>query len=588
MNPATPASGSNEMGWGSDVAAQLLRDLGFRYVALNPGASFRGLHDSLVNYLGDADPKMVLCLHEEHAVGIAHGWAKVTGEPMAVVLHSNVGLMHGSMAIFNAWCDRVPMLILGATGPVDAARRRPWIDWIHTATDQAALVRSFIKWDNQPASVPAMVEALLRADRLTRSGPPAPVYVCLDAALQEDPLQRPPALPQPRRFAAPAPSRPDAAALAAALQQLQAAERPVILAGKGARTTEAWTNRVRLAERLGAAVLTDLKAGAAFPTDHPLHAAPMFNFLSGPARAVLQQADLLLALDWIDLGGTLKQAWPAEAPPVPVIEVTLDHQLHHGASMEHQGLAAVDHPLAGDPDATVAELLAALGPAPARAGWHAASSPPPPAAPARHVTLSAVAAALRDAVEDPDLVSFVALSRGWPDQAWPLRHPLSYLGKDGGGGVGSGLGISIGAALALRGTGRLPVAVLGDGDVSMGINALWTAAHDGIPLLILVNNNRSYLNDELHQEGVARRRGRDPSRRWIGQRMDDPALDFAKLAEAQGVEAIGPVSRPEDVPAAIARALQVVQAGRPCLIDLLCPPGAERDLNEASGGRPAP
>ena len=138
--------------YGSDCVAEVIRALGIPFVALNPGASFRGLHDSLVNHLGNRDPQMLLCLHEEHAVAIAHGWAKVTGRPMAVALHSNVGLMHGTMAIYNAWCDRVPMLVIGATGPVDAAKRRPWIDWIHTARDQGALVRNFTKWDDQPAS----------------------------------------------------------------------------------------------------------------------------------------------------------------------------------------------------------------------------------------------------------------------------------------------------------------------------------------------------------------------------------------------------------------------------------------------------
>ena len=136
-----PASlpGGNAL-FGSDVVAEVLRALEIPFVALNPGASYRGLHDSLVNHLGNTTPQMLLCLHEEHAVAIAQGWAKVTGTPMAVVVHSNVGLFHATMAIFNAWGDRMPVLVLGATGPVDAAKRRPWIDWLHTAQDQGALV----------------------------------------------------------------------------------------------------------------------------------------------------------------------------------------------------------------------------------------------------------------------------------------------------------------------------------------------------------------------------------------------------------------------------------------------------------------
>src|SRR5262249_3749611 len=145
-------AGVNAPAYGSDVAAEALRDLNVPYIALNPGASFRGLHDSIVNYLGNSKPQMLLCLHEESAVGIAHGYAKVTDKAMAVAVHSNVGLMHASMAIFNAWCDRLPVVVLGATGPVDAAKRRPWIDWIHTSRDQGALVRHYTKWDDQPAS----------------------------------------------------------------------------------------------------------------------------------------------------------------------------------------------------------------------------------------------------------------------------------------------------------------------------------------------------------------------------------------------------------------------------------------------------
>ncbi len=192
------------------MVADALRALEIPFVALNPGASFRGLHDSLVNHLGNRDPRMLLCLHEEHAVALAHGWAKVTERPMACVLHSNVGLMHGTMAIFNAWCDRVPMLVLGATGPVDAAKRRPWIDWLHTARDQGALVRNYTKWDDQPASPAAAVESLLRANLLATTKPFGPVYVNLDAAMQEEaaPGCR---LPDVARYRAPAPPAPDPA-----------------------------------------------------------------------------------------------------------------------------------------------------------------------------------------------------------------------------------------------------------------------------------------------------------------------------------------------------------------------------------------
>ena len=184
-------SGANAAAFGSDVVADTLRALDVPYIALNPGASYRGLHDSLVNYLGNSAPQMLLCLHEESAVAIAHGYAKVTGRAMAAALHSNVGLMHATMAIFNAWCDRMPVLLIGATGPVDAAKRRPWIDWIHTARDQGALIRDYTKWDDQPASPAAAREALMRAWFLSHAAPMGPVYINLDAEMQEAKLGEP-------------------------------------------------------------------------------------------------------------------------------------------------------------------------------------------------------------------------------------------------------------------------------------------------------------------------------------------------------------------------------------------------------------
>src|SRR5437763_3978750 len=305
-----PALG-NEPGdyWGSDAAALMLREIRLPYVALNPGASYRGLHDSLVNLLGNREPQMLLCLHEEHAVAMAHGYSKVAGRPMGAIVHSNVGLMHATMAIFNAWVDRVPVIVLGATGPVDAAKRRPWIDWIHTSQDQAALVRHFIKWDCQPASIGASQEALLRARQIATTAPQGPVYVCFDAALQESKLGEKPVMLDPSRYLAPPPARPSDESVRRAAELLSKARRPVILAGRVNRDTAAWQQRVQLAERLNAEVLTDQKVGCAFPTAHPLHAAPSGHFLNATSREVLRGADVVLSLDWLDLAGTLKQAW---------------------------------------------------------------------------------------------------------------------------------------------------------------------------------------------------------------------------------------------------------------------------------------
>jgi thiamine pyrophosphate-dependent acetolactate synthase large subunit-like protein len=565
--------------WGSDVAAQMLRRLGIRHVSLNPGASYRGLHDSLVNHLGNHDPGMLLCLHEDHAVAIAHGYAKATGEPMACVLHSNVGLMHGMMSLYNAWCDRVPMLVIGATGPLDAPKRRPWTDWIHTSRDQGALVRSFVKWDDLPASAEALVEAMARANLITRCAPTAPVYVCLDAGLQESPLEAEPDWPDLARFSPPEPPRPARAAVERASAVLEAAERPLMLIGRGRRASEAWQARIALAERLGACVMTDLKVGASFPTEHPAHVVPPFNPLPQAARELLCAADLILALDWPDLGGALKQAGAAGRVSAKIVSATLDQHLHNGFNMDHQALPPVDVPIAAAPDALVAELIETLGPGrrppwrerrPGKGGAEASNGGP--------ITLRQVASLLWDAFDEPQRVSLAALSRGWPLDLWPLRDPLAYLGKDGGGGIGSGPGLSVGAALALHERGRLTVSVLGDGDFIMGVQALWTAVHHRIPLLILVNNNRSYFNDELHQESVARRRGREPANRWIGQRLADPEIDLAKLAEAQGAVGIGPVRKAGEVEAALKRGVEVLEFGGVAVIDLHVDPGEERTV----------
>jgi thiamine pyrophosphate-dependent acetolactate synthase large subunit-like protein len=556
--------------WGSDAIASLVQAMGYRHVTLNPGASFRGLHDSLVNHTGNRDPQMILCLHEGHAVAIAHGYAKVTGEPMAVVLHSNVGLMHGTMGLFNAWCDRVPMLVLGATGPVDAASRRPWIDWLHTMSDQAALVRPFLKWDNQPASIPAAIEALLRANLMTRSAPSGPVYVNLDAALQEARLEAMPALPDMARHQPPPPAVPAAATTARAVAMLRGAKAPMILAGRASRSGADWARRVALAEHLGAAVLTDFRVGAAFPTDHPLHAAAPATFLGAAAQAALRGADLVLAFDWVDLAGTLKQAGGFAGQ---VIHASLDQQLHNGFGMEHFGLPPVDLHLSCEPDAALHALADALG---VGAGAPPRDLPACPAvapvAAATPLDVASLAAALGEGLAGVP-ACLVRLPLGWRGETWHFRHPLDYLGGDGGAGIGAGPGMLAGAALALRGTGRLPVAVLGDGDTLMSATAFWTAAHYRIPLLAVICNNRSFYNDEVHQERVARLRNRPVENKWIGQRIADPDIDIAALARAQGATGLGPVATAGELAQAVGDAVALVRGGATVVIDARVAPG---------------
>jgi thiamine pyrophosphate-dependent acetolactate synthase large subunit-like protein len=561
-------AGVNAAGFGSDIVADALRALDIPYIALNPGASYRGLHDSIVNYLGNERPQMLLCLHEESAIAIAHGWAKVTGKAMAAAVHSNVGLMHATMAIFNAWCDRMPMVILGATGPVDAVIRRPWIDWIHTARDQGALIRGYSKWDDQPASPVAAREAVLRAGWIANAAPRGPTYVNLDAGMQEEKLDEPVAPIETKRFMPEVAGAAPPAMVARAAELLRAAKRPVILAGRVSRDLAAWNARVALAERLGARVVTDMKASAAFPTDHPLHAgAPGFIAPVPEAAEAIRAADVILSLDWIDVAGTFKHTGSTGAA---IIQVSVDHQLHNGWSMDYQALPAVDVLLACEPDVAVPALIDALGTAKPHLVPTRATEPFEPAG--DKLTVDYLSDALRRAVgERPTTLAHVSLS--WNGASWPFRHPLDYLGGDGGGGIGGGPGISVGAALALQGSGRLVIGVCGDGDFLMAATAVWTAAHYRIPLLIVVANNRSFFNDELHQERVARMRNRPVENRWVGQRISEPDIDVAAIARAQGAQGFGPVSAIADLAPTFAKAIAAVDAGAVAVVDVRVEPG---------------
>jgi len=561
-------AGVNAAGFGSDVAADALRALDIPYIALNPGASYRGFHDSIVNYLGNERPQMLLCLHEESAVAIAHGWAKVTGKAMAVGVHSNVGLMHATMAIFNAWCDRMPIVVLGATGPVDAVIRRPWIDWIHTSRDQGALIRGYSKWDDQPASPLAAREAILRAGWIANTAPCGPTYVNLDAGMQEERLAAPVAHIETARFMPEMQSSAPPEMIARAVALLRAAKNPVILAGRVSRDVEAWNKRVALAERLGARVVTDLKMSAAFPTDHPLHAgAPGFIAPVPEAADAIRAADVVLSLDWLDVAGTFKHVGGTNAK---VIQITMDHHLHNGWSMDYQGLPPVDVMIVCEPDVAVPPLLDALGAAKPHLVPTKAAEAFKPAG--DKLTVDHLSDQLRRAVGDrPVTLTHVSLS--WNGASWPFRHPLDYLGGDGGGGIGGGPGISVGAALALKGSDRLPIAICGDGDFLMAATALWTAAHYKIPLLLIVANNRSFFNDELHQERVARMRNRPVENRWVGQRITEPDIDIAAIARAQGAQAFGPVMAIADLESTFKKAIAAVENGAVVVVDVRVEPG---------------
>jgi thiamine pyrophosphate-dependent acetolactate synthase large subunit-like protein len=562
----TPA-GANAPGFGSDVIAEALRSLDIPYIALTPGASYRGLHDSIVNYLGNTKPQMLLCLHEETAVAIAHGYAKVTGKALVTAVHSNVGLMHATMAMFNAWCDRMPVVVLGATGPVDAAKRRPWIDWIHTARDQGALVREYTKWDDQPTSPGAAREAILRGTWIANTVPCGPVYINFDAELQEAKItdQLPPI--DVARYMPPVATAAPAELVRQAAAILKDAKQVLMLAGRTSRSLEVWNARVALAEALNARVVTDLKIGASFPSDHPLYV--------GSPRAItpesvegLKNVDVVLSLDWVDLAGALRYFGPA--PSVKVVQISLDHRIHNGWSMDHQALPPVDLLLSADPDLVLPELVKEIGKS---SKPHAVPAPrkTPQKEPAGF-TNEHIASALRKVLGDRP-VSYTHLPLSWDDSWLVFRHPLDFLGSEGGGGIGGGPGVSVGAALALKGSGRLPIAICGDGDFLMGVTAVWTAVHYKIPLLFVLANNRSFYNDELHQERMARARNRPIENKWIGQRMSDPEVDLAAMGRAQGAVGFGPVTKPADLASVLEKAIAAVDTGQVAVVDVRVEPG---------------
>jgi acetolactate synthase-1/2/3 large subunit len=571
----TPAAA--KLTWGSDQIAALLGDLGYRYVALNPGATFRGLHDSLANVEGA--PRIIMATHEEISVAIAHGYAKATGEPMAAAVHDVVGLQHATMAIFNAWCDQAPVLVVGGTGPVDAAHRRPYIDWVHTALVQGQLVRDYVKWDDQPASLPAALESLVRADRIVRMEPPGPAYVCLDVEIQEaivaedlGPVTRP---------ARAVDIHPDPEAVSRAADWLLEAERPLVVADMLGRSPEAVADLVRLAERLALPVV-DLGGRFNFPTRHPLDATDAGSDLEAP--------DLVLALDVVDLAGQLRRlpALMSEGGPRRIVHVSTRELGIKSWAAHYQALAPVDLSIPAAAGPTVAALLAACQ-----------ARPIPSSAPARASRLAAASnnrraewehAAEASAAETPIALGWLFLrlrealgERRWSlvngpiESPWPRRllgldEPWQFLGGSGGAGIGYAAGASVGAALGLRDQGVLPVGVQGDGDLLYTPGAIWTAVHERIPILLVIANNRSYFNSENHATTMARQRSRPPDRAAIGTRITDPDVDFAGLARSLGAVGYGPVDDPSTLGAALAAAVDDVAAGAVAVVDVICQP----------------
>jgi acetolactate synthase-1/2/3 large subunit len=571
--------------YGSDLVVDLLHLYDIPYVSMNPGSSFRGLHDSLVNY-GDNKPEMITCQHEEIAVGIAHGYAKATGKPMAAILHNVVGLLHGAMAIYYAYLDRVPVMILGAGGPMDVGRRRPRIDWIHTALVQGNAVRDYVKWDNQPIGAAAVPDTFARGYRVAMTQPQGPVYLCYDAGFQEDPLEEEVELPTKARPFTHSPIQGDPAALQQAAELLVAAERPVIIADYLGRNPAAFHALVSLAERLAVPVI-DSNARLNFPNRHPLN----LSYVPG----VLEEADLVLSLDVRDLYGPLTRLDRVTRRTeyiIPqgckIVEIGLGDIEISKWSQDFQKFIQTDISILADTALAVPELQRQAEAVLARSnGREARLKERANAIAARHeaawkqwredakaewdskpLGLGRLAAEVWEVIKDEDWVLTANTLEEWALKTWdfdkPYRHPGKALG------TATQIGISLGVALAHRGTGKLVVDIQPDGDLMFYAGALWIAAHDKIPMLVVMYNNHAYYNDWEHQIRMAKQRGTDESRAYIGMEIGKPAPDFATLAKAMGWYAEGPIDDPSQVRAAVERAKRVVlDEGRPALVDTL-------------------
>lgn len=575
---------------GSDYMVDVLKSLGIDYVASNPGSSFRGLQESIVTYGGNRAPEFLTCLHEESSAAIAHGYAKVALKPMAFLAHGTVGLQHAAMAVYNAWCDRVPLIGLLGNG-LNAEKRRPGVEWQHSAQDPVEVVRDYVKWDDQPVSLRHFGESLVRAWKLTMTPPMEPVMIVADAELQEDGLA-PHEWPAVPKLVPPTPPAGEPGAVRAAARLLVEAELPLIVADRAARTPAGMARLVELAELLGAPVV-DQGGRMNFPTTHPL----CLNERSG---ALVRRADVILGLELTDFWGTVNEYvdnlardhGPRTREGAKLVAIAATELYLKSNYQDFQRYPELDLAIAGDAEATLPTLIEAcralIDARRARSIEARREALAKQRAEARTAALEAatlgwdaspistarLAAELWQAIraEDWALVSADNFISGWARRLWSFEQHHQYIGHAGGAGVGYGLPAAVGAALAHRAHGRLAVNIQCDGDLMYAPGALWTAVHHKIPLLSVMHNNRAYHQETMHLQRMANRRQRGVDRAWIGTTIDGPAIDYAQLARSMGMWAEGPITDPRALGPALKRAVEVVKRGQPALLDVLTQP----------------
>ena len=577
---------------GADFMLDVLKSLDIEYITSNPGSSFRGLRESIINYGGNRNPEFLTCCHEESSVAMAHGYFKIEGKPMGVLAHGTVGLQHASMAVYNAFADRVPVyLILGNT--FDATQRRPGAEWAHSVQDAAAMVRDYTKWDDMPVSLPHFAESAVRAYKIAMTPPMMPVVLVADSDLQEKPIAKGTKLRIPK-LTLTSPPQGDSGAVAEVARLLVEAENPVLIADRVARTEAGKKYFTELAEFLQAPVI-DRAGRMNFPTRHPLNQ-------SNGSGALLASADVILGLELGDYWGNInsmrdqmhRSSRSRTKPGVKLISITAQDLFSRSNYQDFQRFSEIDLALAADAEATLPSLIEAVkrlansdrkrafqdrGAQLAKAyersqermrtnatyAWNA--SP---------VSTARIAAEVWAQVKNKDwsLVSDSRSMSGWVRRLWSFEKYYQCIGGSGAAGVGYNSPAAVGAALANRKHGRLSVNFQKDGDLMYAPGVLWTAAHHRIPLLNIMFNNRAYHQEVMHLQRMANRYNRGISSESvnIGTTIDNPNIDYAKLAQSMGWYAEGPISDPKDLGPAIRRAIAVVERGEPALLDVVTQP----------------
>jgi acetolactate synthase-1/2/3 large subunit len=578
--------------WGSDHIADLLKAYGFEQVSFNPGASFRGIEESIINY-NDNEPTVIEAPHEGLSVSIAHGHAKATGEPALCILHDVVGTLHGTMSLYNAYADHVPVVALSGTGPMRKSKRRPWIDWIHTALNQGEMVREFTKWDDQPAHIDGAAESLARAHRIADTKPKGPTYVTFDHDLQEGELDEPLEIPDLERLGAPTRMAPDPDAVEKAAEMLLEAELPVFLVNQVGDDEGAVDALVELAEELGAAVVDPRHRRYNFPNTHPMN-------LSG--SEIYREADLIVGLDVWSFDYTITDTDRVEHVNTDAIGEDTDlidigtHELGVSSLVaDYYDKRETDVAMLADTELAVPQLRdAVLGRLNDDSSARSKANERFDELAAQHdelreqwaeeaedawdetpVSVPRLAGEVWDLIKDERWVLVNGTLRGWPHRLWDIDEYDSYIGGTaGGGGVGYGIGAAIGGAMAYEDSDRVPINLQPDGDLMFYPNALWTMGHYEVPMLNVIHNNRSLYNSTNHRMRLAEYRGRDDSYEsaLIGTGYWDPTPDYAAMAESMGVNGYGPIEDPEEIAPALEAAWEDVTNGEPALVDVVCQP----------------